>query len=1008
MSSPPPFIPPLNPNSSISKYSVSQETSVAYGRKRRRVKTNINDWQTSIPSQRERVLLLGMSYPDITNQLMEQCNKSKNKMFNKEQSAGVEMVVDMVKKKILNEVDGRDLARILALEASDQYEAHCVSIQDGAQFLDDKYLFANFNKKDFVKRVQDKWIATHKTKSTEIKYSQIIMDYFWIPKGWAEQHWTDHLFKTNLPDFHQILKTSGSVYLPFKAHCFNELSRNLKTLSPLYDITFLKRWELGEVTLWRHTQDIDPETMEGVFRKNIDQEDLYCELDVKELNQSPAVLEAFSWIDDVENIRFIKLTPIEGRTSDDDDNKKKKQKKEKNPTVVKGGFVHMRGKNGRRNLEKRSEKEEEEIAIRCQPPPTFEMLSDDSMSTVTQMNRFRAWWMSASNEKSLAFFNRRSLREPHVRLVNAPRWCVELAREIDLPNCGPVQVISDPLFADAQPRAFREAFHPKALIRKKNSGVTGHQTKINGFLREGLLKYGLNGYKLTSRKTWNKDFPDLKNTPLWSILQMIEERVLQKNKKNPPDVEEIFEEIKEEKRLADERWESAEQRRETAKRLRAEKERNDTILRQQKKQAEADERKKPEEEQALAKEQQELYEETELYKASAKEKAESEAKLLVGFGSTEDTGSPTVNVSAPTTTTTTTTTSAPPTTAPAQPSSDDEQWDLTAVFEISTLGFRSVPKAVLEQPNVWQRRGVGVARTCDTENCEAQAVAVWKGSKTLEEWNTCGPCQENDFGGWPAYDPKSPGSPGVHKNDKEDKPKALVEKQIEEYGRARTPLPSAVAPTLPLPEIPVEKLKSIENAKVQPEEYQQWSQHRRNEWRASRAVGAAVAPAAAPPALPADLTPTGSVAVVPAAVPMDLEKTDPSNQQQQQQSMATNTNTNTNTNSSISGYSSSDSEKKDVVVHMEVEVEGNPKLDNGIITPASQENQSPPNTYAERSRKPKIARYRPVPNAAPIVEPKPNQLVPIVSTLSATSSDGGFEVHAMAMERNKIITPLSR
>ncbi|GMH73469.1 hypothetical protein TL16_g06203 [Triparma laevis f. inornata] len=961
MSSPPPFIPPLNPNSSISKYSVSQETSVAYGRKRRRVKTNINDWQTSIPSQRERVLLLGMSYPDITNQLMEQCNKSKNKMFNKEQSAGVEMVVDMVKKKILNEVDGRDLARILALEASDQYEAHCVSIQDGAQFLDDKYLFANFNKKDFVKRVQDKWIATHKTKSTEIKYSQIIMDYFWIPKGWAEQHWTDHLFKTNLPDFHQILKTSGSVYLPFKAHCFNELSRNLKTLSPLYDITFLKRWELGEVTLWRHTQDIDPETMEGVFRKNIDQEDLYCELDVKELNQSPAVLEAFSWIDDVENIRFIKLTPIEGRTSDDDDNKKKKQKKEKNPTVVKGGFVHMRGKNGRRNLEKRSEKEEEEIAIRCQPPPNLR-------------NALRR------------LHEHRNPNEPFPSLVD-----VRFQRKIP----GILQ-------PTIPPRASRTI----ALIRKKNSGVTGHQTKINGFLREGLLKYGLNGYKLTSRKTWNKDFPDLKNTPLWSILQMIEERVLQKNKKNPPDVEEIFEEIKEEKRLADERWESAEQRRETAKRLRAEKERNDTILRQQKKQAEADERKKPEEEQALAKEQQELYEETELYKASAKEKAESEAKLLVGFGSTEDTGSPTVNVSAPTTTTTTTTTSAPPTTAPAQPSSDDEQWDLTAVFEISTLGFRSVPKAVLEQPNVWQRRGVGVARTCDTENCEAQAVAVWKGSKTLEEWNTCGPCQENDFGGWPAYDPKSPGSPGVHKNDKEDKPKALVEKQIEEYGRARTPLPSAVAPTLPLPEIPVEKLKSIENAKVQPEEYQQWSQHRRNEWRASRAVGAAVAPAAAPPALPADLTPTGSVAVVPAAVPMDLEKTDPSNQQQQQQSMATNTNT--NTNSSISGYSSSDSEKKDVVVHMEVEVEGNPKLDNGIITPASQENQSPPNTYAERSRKPKIARYRPVPNAAPIVEPKPNQLVPIVSTLSATSSDGGFEVHAMAMERNKIITPLSR
>lgn len=81
--------------------------------------------------------------------------------------------------------------RIWALEADWLYEAHCVSIQEGACFSEKSHLHANFNKVGFVEQVRIKWISTQLNHTEAKLYEQIVMDYFWIPKGWAEQHWTE-------------------------------------------------------------------------------------------------------------------------------------------------------------------------------------------------------------------------------------------------------------------------------------------------------------------------------------------------------------------------------------------------------------------------------------------------------------------------------------------------------------------------------------------------------------------------------------------------------------------------------------------------------------------------------------------------------------------------------------------------------------------------------------------------------------------------------------------------
>jgi hypothetical protein len=106
----------------------------------------------------------------------------------------------------------------------------------------------------------------------------------------------------------------GVVYLPFCYHVVRELVAAIGVLSKFYNISFLRGTELSEHALWRSTQDLPAGTMQRVFGKQINQEDMYCTFGEQYVNQcmentrvtKVQVVEVLSRIEDFDDIRMIK------------------------------------------------------------------------------------------------------------------------------------------------------------------------------------------------------------------------------------------------------------------------------------------------------------------------------------------------------------------------------------------------------------------------------------------------------------------------------------------------------------------------------------------------------------------------------------------------------------------------------------------------------------------------------------------------------------------------------
>lgn len=300
--------------------------------------------------ERPKILCLGVSYPCIAANLERQHGHSMSSTaagaaassaefsYNDDDEDDddaaaaaastmsiVDRTIQLVDEKVLTQMDARDLARCQATEEHCGFDVFCVSQEQGAMYRPDRHLEANFNGRHFVKHLQQHF--------KDCQFDQIVLDYFWIPPAWNQSHWKRAFFEKTLVAFAQsrLLRIAsrppellhgnyprGVIYLPFCFHCFKEVVATFDKLSQFYNVSFLRKGELKQVALWSGTQTIHAGTMQSVFGKQLDQEEMYCtitEQQLKFMEEDPDIsrstlMEIASSLEDFPDIRFIVLEPL--------------------------------------------------------------------------------------------------------------------------------------------------------------------------------------------------------------------------------------------------------------------------------------------------------------------------------------------------------------------------------------------------------------------------------------------------------------------------------------------------------------------------------------------------------------------------------------------------------------------------------------------------------------------------------------------------------------------------
>ena len=168
------------------------------------------------------------------------------------------------------------------------------------------------------------------------------------PQGWLVTRWNKTLFQETLPDLvkydmlaypgnrqrsqrktkikkehdkdekNELELEEGVVFLPFCAHVCKELVGGIDKLKKYFAITFVKKNELPGHALWKGTMSIDGNVMQHRLGKRLDQEEVYCTFQPKDIYESmedahvdkDEVMKMLLSIEDFENIRMIRLRPL--------------------------------------------------------------------------------------------------------------------------------------------------------------------------------------------------------------------------------------------------------------------------------------------------------------------------------------------------------------------------------------------------------------------------------------------------------------------------------------------------------------------------------------------------------------------------------------------------------------------------------------------------------------------------------------------------------------------------
>ena len=299
--------------------------------------------------RRPKVLCLGMSYPSLESQLKLHGLDPDSWFDDASQGASVLDAVHSVAQGFLTEMDARDLARCIATEKVTNVDVYTVSQENAAQYDTSRHLWANFNRRNFCQLLlkafggrgddstlfgrnsTSKATIDNRRREPLVQFRQIILDYFWIPQGWDVSHWSPSFFTQTLVQLvnHGLIdmddKRPGNrnvacgVYIPFCFHCFRQIVNSLPLLSKYYAISFLRKKDLGEISLWKGTRSIDPFLMQSCLGKQMHQEDIYCTFGPQEVKQSMTgpddisqeeLRDILSRLEDFYDIRMMRLRPL--------------------------------------------------------------------------------------------------------------------------------------------------------------------------------------------------------------------------------------------------------------------------------------------------------------------------------------------------------------------------------------------------------------------------------------------------------------------------------------------------------------------------------------------------------------------------------------------------------------------------------------------------------------------------------------------------------------------------
>ena len=237
-----------------------------------------------------KILCLGMTYPDLD--YVENVMRKRGKSL--PEYVGVSICSDLtdptcvfvsfvskcVGKKVINEADGRDLARCGTMELLHSVQACTVSTvhQQGPPYSPNRHLNHDFNNRGFVESLRKQF-------GPEVKFKQVNLDYYWSPAGaLARSHWRPPFFERTLPNLAELLEDptvsnndcasdieTGVIFLPATLDVMKNLIKYSGALKKHYVFSFVHQTVASTVSaLWSGTERIPSATMRQAFGKDPD------------------------------------------------------------------------------------------------------------------------------------------------------------------------------------------------------------------------------------------------------------------------------------------------------------------------------------------------------------------------------------------------------------------------------------------------------------------------------------------------------------------------------------------------------------------------------------------------------------------------------------------------------------------------------------------------------------------------------------------------------------------